>query len=111
MIWITPLLLRYLAGRYVNAMAIWPIILVRNIETKESIVTINHEKIHIRQQVELLVLPFYILYLFYYLKYRILGHSHIQSYYLIPFEKEAYHHESDLEYLSNRKWLAWLAFR
>jgi hypothetical protein len=107
MILIVPLFLRIVAGKFVNAMALWPFILVKNIETKESLVTIHHEKIHIRQQLELLIIPFYILYLGFYLLYRMRGHKHMQAYLNIPFEKEAYANESELDYLKTRKLWGW----
>jgi hypothetical protein len=107
MILIVPLFLRIVAGKYVNAMALWPFILVRNLETKESKVTIHHEKIHFRQQLEMLIIPFYFVYLIYYIYFRVKGSSHFQAYLLIPFEKEAYVSESDFNYLKTRKWWAW----
>jgi hypothetical protein len=107
MILIVPLFLRIVAGKYVNAMALWPFILVRNLETKESEVTTHHEKIHIRQQLEMLIIPFYFVYLIYYIYFRVKGSSHFQAYLLIPFEKEAYVSESDFDYLKIRKWWAW----
>jgi hypothetical protein len=107
MILITPRFLKYFAGKFVNAMALWPFILVKNLETKESQVTIHHEKIHIRQQIEMFILPFYIVYLGFYLINRLKGNSHMQAYLRIPFEKEAYCEESNFDYLHNRKFWAW----
>lgn len=66
-------------------------------------IDINHEAIHTAQMKELLYIPFYIWYLLEWLllifKY---GHIHT-AYRNIRFEKEAYNHESDLDYLKNRK--------
>ena len=55
---------------------------------------INHEKIHLRQQLELGIIPFYIWYLI--ALYRV-------GYMNISFEKEAYANERDLTYLENRR--------
>ena len=64
---------------------------------------LNHESIHAAQQRELLYIPFFLWYvlewLFYYLKYRDL----LKAYYHIRFEQEAYRHQNDLNYLSNRR--------
>lgn len=64
---------------------------------------INHERIHFQQQIELLVLPFFILYFGNYLinlfKYRF---NHNKAYYNIIFEKEAYKNENNLNYLKVR---------
>ena len=64
---------------------------------------LNHELIHTAQAKELLYIPFYLWYIiewFYlYLKYR----DWMRAYYNISFEKEAYAHQEDLEYLNRRK--------
>ena len=69
--------------------------------------TLNHETIHIHQQRELLVIPFYILYFYYYLVGIIKYKDKQQAYYMIPFEQEAYANDQDLDYLKNRKRFAW----
>ena len=93
-----------------NAMAVFPFILLRNKTQKSDEVLINHEKIHLRQQLELLILPFYFLYLINYLINLLKYKNHHQAYFNISFEKEAYHHENELLYLSNRKWYNWINF-
>lgn len=71
-------------------------------------VTLNHEKIHLAQQKELWLVGFYILYALYWLKSRLFWNlSSYEAYHAIPFEKEAYAHESDEEYLNNRERFAW----
>ncbi len=84
-------------------MAFWPFIILREKALKEDLVFINHEKIHLRQQLEMLVLPFYIWYgaefLFRLLQYK---NPHL-AYRNISFEREAYGNEKRLEYLSKRK--------
>ena len=75
-------------------------------------VTLNHEKIHIRQQAELLILGFYVLYVYYWLKAKWWNRMDSQAAYMaIPFEGEAYAMEEDMEYLKNRRWFAWLDYR
>lgn len=69
---------------------------------------INHEKIHLRQQLELLILPFYILYLISYLINFIKYKKHHLAYRNIIFEKEAYDYESDLSYLKKGNWYGWI---
>lgn len=66
-------------------------------------VTINHEAIHTAQMKELGYLPFYIIYGVEYLINLINYPSAHKAYRNISFEKEAYEHEKDLEYLKNRK--------
>lgn len=91
------------------AITLWPFIICRG---KMNEVTLNHEKIHIRQQSELLVLGFYVLYAYYWLKarlwYKLSNHD---AYMAIPFEREAYEMEEEENYLENRKRFAWIKFR
>jgi len=63
--------------------------------------TIRHEKIHIKQQEELLVIFFYLWYIIEWsVKIFKFGKN---AYYHISFEKEAYKFDTDVEYLENRK--------
>ena len=91
------------------AITIWPFIICKG---KMDKVTLNHEKIHIRQQAELLIIGFYPLYAYYWLKAR-LWHKldNHTAYMAIPFEVEAYDNEEDEDYLKNRKWFAWWGYR
>ncbi len=91
-----------------NGMAIFPFIIVKNKVFANNLILINHEKIHLRQQLELLILPFYIAYLFHYVINLMVYKSHYQAYVNIVFEREAYLHEEDLNYLKKRKTFAWI---
>jgi len=89
-------------------MAIFPFILLKKASYKTDKEIINHEKIHLRQQLELLVLPFYILYLANYLFNLIRFKKHDLAYRKIVFEEEAYENEHDLNYLKDGNWFGWL---
>ena len=93
-----------------DAMALYPFMIFKKQALKGSQVIINHEKVHFRQQQELLIIFFYPLYFFHYLinlfKYR----NHYQAYLKICFEREAYSNELDFEYLKHRKPYAWLKY-
>lgn len=93
-----------------NAMALFPFILFKNAIQKDDKVLINHEKIHLKQQLELLIIPFYILYLLNYLINLFKYKNHYLAYFNISFEREAYHFENDLTYLSKRKSFSWIRF-
>jgi hypothetical protein len=93
-----------------NAMALYPIMLFKSKRLKSDQRIINHEKIHFRQQHELLILPFYILYLSQYLINRLKYKDHDLAYRNISFEKEAYSNDHDLTYLKNRKAYAWVRY-
>ena len=68
---------------------------------------LNHEMIHIKQQEELLVIGFYLLYGMWWLQGILKGMSSKAAYYTIPFEVEAYVHDEDMRYLKKRKRWAW----
>lgn len=51
---------------------------------------IKHERVHVRQQIKLLWIGFFIAYAWYYLKNRFSGMNHDTAYRKIPFEIEAY---------------------
>src|SRR4051812_16315159 len=91
----------------VSGMALFPFILVQSERLKHDRVVINHERIHIRQQAELLVLPFYLLYLLNYLVNMVVYRHHNKAYMNIVFEREAYANEADPAYLYQRKWYNW----
>jgi hypothetical protein len=88
----------------VRGIALFPYIFIKD---EGDDVIVNHESIHIEQQKELWVLPFYLLYVLFWLRgMRRLGDSRM-AYYDIPFEKEAYSNAEDLSYLKNRERHAW----
>lgn len=66
-------------------------------------VILNHEKIHSRQMQELLVLPFYILYIIEWLIRLIQCRNSYKAYKNISFEREAYSNQNDSDYLKKRK--------
>lgn len=100
----------HLPAMRANGMALFPFLLVKY--KSPSKVLINHECIHFKQQIELLILPFYIWYVFEYLIHRISGKTRNQAYRNISFEKEAYENDDDLQYLKKRKlWAFWKYYK
>lgn len=63
---------------------------------------INHEKIHTHQMLELLIIPFYILYVIEWLIRLVQYKNLFKAYKNISFEREAYTHGDDLNYLRKR---------
>lgn len=94
-----------------SAMAVYPFILVKKEAMKQNAILIHHEKIHHRQQLELLIVPFYLLYLFNYLFNLLRYRNHYKAYREIIFEREAFQMDNDLDYLSRRKMFAFVKFR
>ncbi len=92
-------------------MALFPFILIRQDELPLCKRLLNHERIHLRQQLELLILPFYLWYLLDYLFQRLKGKKHHAAYRSIIFEKEAYAHEDETGYPERRKLWAFIRKR
>ncbi len=96
----------FLAGKNIIGVAFWPFVFIKT-EYKGVKSLLQHESIHAKQQLECLLLPFFLLYIGFYLYNRMKGMDHEKAYRAIPFEKEAYHHELTKKYLENRKPFAW----
>lgn len=99
---------KYLLRKRFVGVTLWPFIVMKDRSLENDAVFINHERIHLRQQRELLVLPFYIWYGLEFLV-RLLQHKdRYKAYRNISFEREAYCNEVDLEYLKDRSsWAFW----
>ena len=89
---------------------LFPFIILKKEDLKQDQILINHEKIHLRQQKELLVLLFYIIYgLEWIIKFFIYKNSYI-TYKNLSFEREAYQNENNQEYLKKRKLWSFLNY-
>ena len=89
----------------VAAITLFPFVIV-NPEYEDEVL-IRHERIHIAQQMELLVLGFYLLYLWDWFKHLILTGRPYEAYQTIRFEQEAYDNQEVVGYLDNRQAYAW----
>lgn len=91
-------------------MALWPFIFVKTKAYKSNAVFMNHERIHLRQQLELLVLPFYLWYVVEFLIRWIHYKNSNLAYRNISFEREAYAREAAFTYLKHRKFWGFLVY-
>lgn len=101
---------KFLVPRGYTGMTIFPFIFLKNKGLKHSKTLINHEKIHLRQQLELLILPFYIWYV---LEFLIRYYQHknwFLAYKNLSFEREAYCNDTNLEYLKSRPFWQFLKY-
>lgn len=101
---------KHLLGRRFIGMSLWPFLIMRDAELKKDKVFINHERIHLRQQAELLVIPFYIWYLLEYLFRLLKSGDRRKAYQQISFEREAYEMERRKDYLDRRPFWAFLDY-
>jgi len=93
---------KYLTPRGFRGLTFYPFVFIADKDDKLNKVFINHERIHIRQQIELLILPFYFWYFTEYLIRLIQYKDRKKAYFNISFEREAYKNEKDLNYLKER---------
>lgn len=101
---------RYLVPKGYTGITIYPFVFLRDKVDAENKVLLNHERIHLRQQIELAIIFFFLIYAIEYfiglVKYR----NHHLAYRNIIFEREAYANEKDLNYLKQRSFWRFLKF-
>ncbi|SNR83001.1 hypothetical protein SAMN04488111_3330 [Lutibacter flavus] len=97
------LIFKYIIPNNYCGLTIYPFIFLKNKTLKKDEILMNHEKIHLKQQLELLWIFFFIWYFTEYLVRVIQYKNHYLAYKNISFEKEAYQSEGNLAYLNNRK--------
>ncbi|RXM48606.1 hypothetical protein [Flavobacterium sp. YO12] len=101
---------KYLIPKGYRGMAVFPFVLMKYDFDKTNGVFVNHEKIHLRQQLELLIIPFFIWYVFEFL-FRLIQYKNKDlAYRNISFEREAYSNETNLNYLKNRSFFRFLNY-
>jgi hypothetical protein len=95
-------------SRRFTAMAVWPMVISKYKRSELGEDVMNHERIHFRQQLEMLFIFFFLWYAAeYFIRLAKYGDKQL-AYKNIGFEKEAYFNESDPEYVRNRKPFNWL---
>ena len=104
------LIFKHIIPKKYIGLTIYPFIFLKSRDLKQNTALINHEKIHLKQQIELLWLPFFLWYVIEFLiKYITFKNWHL-AYMNISFEKEAYLNEHNTSYLKNRKPLSFLKY-
>ena len=94
---------KYLTRFGIRGLTLFPFVIVGDEGCKKDVVLINHERIHLAQQKELLLVVFYLWYAIelVYNKFKY-GTWH-RAYRNISFEREAYNFERNLGYLKSRE--------
>ncbi|WP_348823459.1 hypothetical protein [Flavobacterium aestuarii] len=101
---------KYLIPKGYRGLTVFPFVIIKYRFDSKNKILVNHERIHIRQQLELLVLPFF---LWYFVEYavRLLQYRNTNlAYRNISFEREAYSNELDLDYLKTRRIFSFLKY-
>nr|WP_298900187.1 hypothetical protein [uncultured Psychroserpens sp.] len=104
------LISKYIVPRGYVGITIFPFIFLKNYNLKTNAILVNHERIHLRQQLEMLVVPFYVFYCVEFLIRLIVMKNWHQAYRRISFEQEAYRNEKDLNYLKSRPFYSFLSY-
>lgn len=86
------------------------LIIVRKDYGKLSETEKNHERIHTRQMLEMLVIFFYLSYGIEWLVRLIQYRDRLKAYYNISYEREAYRCMDDLSYLKRRRLFAFIHY-
>jgi len=93
-----------------SGITVYPFIFARENYLRTDKTFVNHEKIHLRQQIELLILPFFIWYVLEFFVRLIQFRNRKKAYRNISFEREAYANESNADYLVNRKFFSFFNY-
>lgn len=101
---------KYLVPKGYSGLTIYPFVFLKAKRFKADLILINHEKIHLQQQLELLIIPFYLLYSIEFLIRLAQYKNWNLAYRNISFEQEAYTNESDFDYLSHRSYWGFLNY-
>jgi hypothetical protein len=101
---------KYLVPKGFRGLTVFPFVVLRERNAQDYLVLMNHERIHLRQQIELLVLPFFVIYGLDYLVKLIRYRNRNLAYRNVVFEREAYENEYDLSYLKSRSYWRFMSY-
>ncbi len=97
------LISKYIIPKNYTGLAVYPFIFLKNKSLSDNWVLINHERIHLKQQKELLWIFFFLWYVIEFSVHLIRLRDWNKAYHNISFEKEAYENEGNPNYLNDRK--------
>ncbi len=101
---------KYFIPKGYRGMAVFPFVIMKFSGDKKNKVFLNHERIHLRQQLELLIFPFFVWYLLEFVLRFIQYKNFDLAYRNISFEREAYTNEKDFDYLKRKSFWRFLKF-
>jgi len=107
---VSPRFIKYFTPKNIAGMTIFPFVILESKALKEDKTFVNHEMIHIYQQMELLFIFFILIY---YTEFFVLFLKHRnwnKAYRNISFEREAYENESNYNYLKTRKLFSFVKY-
>jgi len=93
---------KYMVPKGYSGLTIYPFVFLKTKALANDKFLINHERIHLRQQIELLIFPFYLWYIIEFLIRLYYYKTWHLAYKNISFERESYSNENNLNYLKTR---------
>nr|WP_299227097.1 hypothetical protein [uncultured Psychroserpens sp.] len=104
------LISKYIVPKGYIGITLFPFVFLKYRHLKKNALLINHEKIHLRQQLELLIILFYLWYTIEFLIRLIRYRNWYLAYKNLAFEREAYLKEKDLNYLKIRPFWSFIKY-
>lgn len=101
---------KYIIPKGFIGLTLFPFIFLRYKDLKQDEILVNHEKIHLKQQLELLIIFFYLFYFFEWIFKLFKYKNRYIAYRNLSFEREAYQNETNLTYIKTRKIWAFLKY-
>jgi len=105
---VSPNFMKYFVVGHASGITLWPFVVLRDDTLLKNARLLNHEKIHLRQQVEMGLIFFYIWYVVEYFIRLAIHRKHYKAYRMISFEQEAFENDRNLTYLEDRKFWGFL---
>ena len=96
------LVLRFLVPKGYMGLTLFPFIILKDKGLLRDKTLVNHERIHLKQQLELLIIPFFVWYGIEFLIRLMYYKSWHLAYRNISFEREAYANEDRMHYIRTR---------
>ncbi|MCB0463075.1 MAG: hypothetical protein R2816_00410 [Flavobacteriaceae bacterium] len=104
------LIYKHIVPKGYSSITLFPFVFLKSADLKQKETLLNHEKIHLRQQLELLVIPFFFIYIIEFSIRFIQYKNWDLAYRNISFEQEAYCNEHDNSYLKHRTFWRFLKY-
>ena len=94
----------------ISGITLFPFIFLASTEIKQNNQIVQHEKIHLRQELEMFVVLFYLIYFTEFLVGYIKYNDRYKAYRNISFEREAFDNDFNPDYLKIRRMWAWYRY-
>ena len=101
---------KYIVSKGYNGLTIFPFVFLKSNRFRTDYVLINHEKVHLKQQLEMLIIAFYLVYGFEFFVRLIQYKKWHIAYRNISFEREAYCNEMNFDYIKDRSFWGFLKY-